>query len=199
MNDALAVGDTFIWVTSIAAGALLCFAAYQTLSAKSLPAQSKALLGEWFGYAFFHAREGDLFYKEKITVRRDYLLPWRLRVMAEPSTDAGETVYRGRMRCNPPFIYCSMYEPVFGDHTYEISRRIMGSDHGGKVVVGLALGNSYDDRVHCATAHIWSRQELDPSAGRHHPADPEIEKKRFLEIAAEYFLVTPDTFQLKLL
>lgn len=199
MSDLVVAGDSFIWITSVAAGMVLCLAAYRGISAKALPAQSRALLGEWFGYAFFHAREGDSFYKERITVRRSYLVPWRLNVIAEPATDAGETIYRGHLRCQPPFIYCSMYEPVFGDQTYEISRRIMDNDHSGKLIVGLALGNSYDDKVHCATAHIWSRRELDPSAGSHHAADPEVEKKRFLEITKEYFVVKSSTLQIKLI
>lgn len=198
MTNLLAAGDAFIWITSIAAGVLLCAAAYRFLLVRSLPAQSRALLGEWFGYAHFHSHDGDLFYKERIIVSRNYLSPWRLKVVAEPCTDAGETIYRGRIRCEPPFIYCSTYEPSFGDRTYEISRRIMDSNHGGKLIVGLALGNSYDDRVHCATAHIWSRTELDPAANRHHPADPEVEKAKFVEIAGGYFKVSAETFQLKL-
>jgi hypothetical protein len=198
MNNVLAVGNGFIWTTSIAAGVVLCLAGYRALWAKSLPASSKSLIGEWFGYAHFHARGGDLFYKERIEISRNLLLPWRLRIVAEPFTDARETIYRGSLRCDASFIYFSMYEPVFGDQTYEIHRRIMDQDHAGNLIVGLALGKTYDDRVHCATAHVMSRKELDPAATRNHPADIEVERTRFLAIVGEYFTVVPETFQLKL-
>ena len=199
MRDLVTAGDIFIWLTSIVAGALLLLAAYRALLAKSLSPQSKALLGNWFGYGHFHSRSGDLFYKERITVSRNYLLPWRLRVEAEPATETVETVYRGRLRCEPPFIFCTTYEPTFGDRAYEIGRRIMDSDHGGKMIVGLCLGNTYDDTVHCATVHIWTRKELDPSANRNRPADVNVERAEFMKIAADYFAVAPDTYQLKLL
>jgi hypothetical protein len=115
VNQLISAGDVFIWLTSVLTGGLVCLGGYRWLAAKSLPAQSRALLGEWFGYGHFHSREGDLFYKENISITRDWLRPWRLRVMARPDEEGVESAYRGSVTCVAPFIFCSGYEPVFGD------------------------------------------------------------------------------------
>jgi hypothetical protein len=198
MKGVLTAADMFIWGTSIAAGVVLCLAAYRWLLAKSLPIQSRALLGDWYGYGHFHSRGGDLFYKERISVTRDWIQPWRLRIVAQPDEQGSETTYRGLVWSKPPFIFCSTFEPIFGDRTFEISRRTMDDRHEGNMVVGICLGMSYDENVHCATAHIWSRAQLDPEATSQRPADRAIERKRFIDISRDYFVASPDTLQLKL-
>jgi hypothetical protein len=199
MTGLLTTGDIFIWVTSVAAGVVLCAGAYRFMVVKSASSQAKAILGEWIGYAYFHSVEGEHFYKEVITVTRHLILPWRFRLKAVPQEGSGATVYRGSMRYHGGFFYCTAYEPVFDDRVFEISRLIMDREHNGSMIVALAMGMTYDERVHCSTAHVWSRKSLDSRASRTRPADLAAEEDRFREIVKTYFSVSSDTYQLKML
>jgi hypothetical protein len=154
-------------------------------------------LGQWHAYAFFHAKTGDRFYKEIITVSRDLLRPWRLVFTAVPSSGSGQTVYRGEVACNGAYITTRAHEPVFDDHAFEVSRRIMDDEHDGNTIIGLCMGKSYDDHVRVATAHIWSRQPLGAPIGATRGSE-DIERQKFSEIATSYFQVSGETFQLKL-
>lgn len=199
MNDMLSAGNAFIWITSILAGIVLCISGYRLAAIKFASSQAKAVLGEWTGYAYFHSVDGDRFYKERITVTRDLLLPWRFRLKAVPLEGSGATVYRGTMRYRSGFFHCTAFEPVFDDRVFEISRLIMDKEHDGSMIVALAMGMTYDERVHCSTAHVWARRSLDPAASQNRPASLEVEERRFLEVVRTYFSVSPDTYQLKML
>jgi hypothetical protein len=198
MNGVVSAGDAFIWITSIAAGTVLVLAGYRAIWSRSLAAEKKNLLGEWFGYAHFHATGGDRFYKERIIISRNRWLPWRLRIEAEPIPSAGETVYRGEITLKSPVIFCEMFEPIYSDRTFEIGHRVMDhSDCSGPVIAGLYLGNSYQRLVYSANAYLWTRDELDPAANPRQPPT-ELERERFLSIAKEHFEISTESLQIKL-
>ena len=66
------------------------------------------------------------------------------------------------------------------------------------MIVGICLGITFNKLVHCANVYIWSRKELDPLATKHRSANVDVEKEAFLKIAKKYFVISPETYQLKM-
>lgn len=200
MDRFLATGDAFIWLTSVAAGLVLCWGAYRFLVAKRASPQQAAILGQWYGYAYYHSEEGDRLFKEKINVLQGRFLPWRLTFEATSTDGLGSTIYKGKIRHKGhSFFVSTSYEPVFDDVVFEISRLLMDGGANAYMMIGLCMGMTFDKSIHCANAYVWSRTELDPDANQHRPADRGVETTYFNRIVKRYFSVSADTFQLKML
>lgn len=162
-------------------------------------AHDRALLGDWVEYGFFQTKNGPHFYKERVTIKRHPITPWRLIAESKPISAGKSTVYRGTVISRPPYLYCRSFDPIYHDRTFEILHRKMDVKlHNADTFVGIHLGKTYEDTIHTACAVLMTRIELDPNASTTQPANPEVEKSRFLEIVSPYFKVDRATYQLLL-
>jgi hypothetical protein len=191
-------GDAFIWFTSILAGVGILLGLWNFIGSLLVSNHTRALLGDWFMYGFFQTVSGHEFYKETVTIKRQFLLPWRLKIASTPVSKSESTVYKGTVISDPPFIYTTNFDPIYHDRTFEIFRRVMDKNHDAKTFVGIHLGRTYEETIHSACAVLMTRSELDPTASKLKIADEEIEKKRFLEIIRPHFKIDSDTLQLML-
>lgn len=194
------VVEILIWVGSVLGGLTgigTIWGAVVWIARRAESRQASALLGAWYGYAFYEGRRGPIFYREKITIARG-VLPWRFLITSIPITDGETSAYKGHVRVRAPFLYSATREPVYEDRTFEISRRIMDERHSADLMVGLHIGRSYEETVHAACAYVWSKVPLDPAATSIRSPDPAVEEEKFLEIVRDYFEVDPASFQLKM-
>jgi hypothetical protein len=189
--------DALIWIGSVAAGVSVLIGIALWFSRRTESRQAKALLGPWYGYGFFDGREGPLFYRESVVIKRGWL-PWRFEATATPISNDATNPYTGSLRVRAPMIYCSMREEVYEDRTFGIGRIIMDERHAANTIIWLALGRSYEETIHTACALVWSRRSLDPSASQTVLPNPETERAAFLQLVRRYFTVDGDTFQLNM-
>src|SRR5690554_6516126 len=82
--------------------------------------RNKAILGKWYGYAYFQSRDGPKFYREINIIEKSKLFPWKLTMRAHPVGGNNVTKYRGTINFNPPYIYINTFDPVYGDRCSEL-------------------------------------------------------------------------------
>jgi hypothetical protein len=159
-----------------------------------------SLVGIWFQYGYFASDHGPRFLKERVKIKRHPVLPWRLYVVSSAVSEAGKgTIYRGQVRRSSPFLYCTCFEPIYGDRTYEIWRQVLDTKtHNIEAMIGLHLGKSYVPTVHTACAVVLTRTELDPRASAVRSANSRIERSRFAKIVGEYFSINNSGFCLNM-
>lgn len=194
------LGDSFIWITSILAGFSVLYGLLKYVSALLENRHDKALLGDWFEYGFFQSHNGPHFYKERVTIKRDMFLPWRLTQICKPVTAGKSTSYRGRFISRPPFLYGIGFDPVYNDRTFEILHRKMDTRlHDADTFIGIHLGKTYEETMHCACAVVMTRRELDPNVSPVKSADINVEKAKFTEIISPYLKIERGSYQMILL
>lgn len=160
-------------------------------------AHDRALLGDWYFYGLFQAKDGAQFYKEKVSIRRNPVVPWRLIIESKAMTNGTSVRYRGTIVSHPPFLYCSGFDPIYHDRTFEILQRKMDAQlHDAEMFVGIHLGKTYEDTIVGASAVVMARSELYSNPSQKRVAETEVEKARFLEIIRPYFKTDRTTYQL---
>lgn len=178
----------------MAAGLAVVVGLYQGLGRLFISDRSRAIMGVWYGYAFFQNQDGPVFYREVNTIRRS--APWRLSLSAKPIGSEEVTHYQGTVRFNPPYVYINTFEPVYADRCSELYRWQQSDRHDASMLVGIHLGRTYEEAIHNATPMIMARRQLDPKASVNQMADVEVERAEFLRIVQRHFKLDDSTFQL---
>jgi hypothetical protein len=196
MLDTMNLGSDFlIWLGSIAGGlGVLSIFVRQVFGLIDIDDQN-ALIGQWFGYGYFHAGDIEQFYREEIKVWRSLIKPWQLSMHAIPISTGKPTAYTGWIRRVGFYMYSYTKEGIRNDPCFEIGKILLGEDHLKEKIVGLHLGGTYQSDVHVATGFVWSRKKLDEDQAQHSRYPSEKEKHIFEDLCSKYLVMNPESHE----
>lgn len=191
------VASLNVWLGLVASLATLG-GIYQFITRYFGNKRNKAILGKWYGYAYFQSIDGPRFYREINIIEKSKIFPWKLIMKAHPVGKNSVTKYNGTINFNPPYIYMNTFDPIYGDRCSELYRWQMTESHEASLLVGIHLGRTFEESMHNATPMIMTSSSLDPNASESCPARADIEQQEFDRLVARYFSLEPTTLQLLL-
>jgi hypothetical protein len=199
MLESLNAGSEFlVWLGSVAGGVSVLAVGLRWLFQFLDMDDQNTLIGDWFGYGFFHADDCEQFYREEIKVWRSWFKPWQLSMRARPCSTGKPTEYTGWIKRVGFYMYSYTKEGFRNDPCFEIGKLLLSGDHVKDKIVGLHLGGSYVSDVHVATAFVWSRNRLDPTSSMTNREPSPIERETFFGLCEKYFEMKPENLEFQL-
>ena len=187
--------DIVIWLGGAVAGLAAISAGSRWLANNLDVADQSVIIGDWYGYGYFHSEDGEQFYREEIAISRSWVIPWRLKMVATPCSIGAPQKYRGWVKKIGDKICAFTKEGAQDDICFDIGFLRTSTENLRDKIVGIQLGGSYVSQVHVATGFIWSRERLDVDVIPTSKEPSPKELRDFAGIGSRYFEFKPDSFE----